>query len=59
MSSKTQTTGAVKQFYFNPSTGTYIPIAAATTGTVFKIQCCFVTVSNHRNSCTIKSALTK
>ena len=32
MSSKTQTTGPVKQFYFNPSTGTYIPIAAAAAG---------------------------
>ena len=34
MSSKTQTTGGVKQFYFNPSTGTYIPIAATTSGTL-------------------------
>ena len=34
ISSKTQTTGGVKQFYFNPSTGTYIPIAATTSGTL-------------------------
>lgn len=39
MSSKTQTSAGVQQFYFNPSTGTYIPIASAqTAGIMFLIQ---------------------
>ncbi|KAL4237536.1 hypothetical protein ACF0H5_002250 [Mactra antiquata] len=35
MSSKTQTsTGGVRQFYFNPTTGTYIPVASVNTAPI-------------------------